>query len=98
MPHEMGVSMRSIGIDLHKSYAYVFELGQDGAKKHYRVELTDAELSSFFGTLGQDAQVVVEASTSSYRFSEMLGQRAGRVVVSGTSAARGARASAAALA
>ena len=90
MPHEMGVSMRSIGIDLHKSYAYVFELGQDGAKKHYRVELTDAELSSFFGTLGQDAQVVVEASTSSYRFSEMLGQRAGRVVVSDPAQTRGA--------
>lgn len=59
--------MRFIGVDLHKTYAYVFELGQDGAKKHYRVTLGTDELSAFLGSLDQDAQVVVEASTNSFR-------------------------------
>ena len=82
--------MRSIGIDLHKTYAYVFELGQDGGKKHYRVGLTDDELATFLETLSQDAQVVLEASTSSFRFSEMMAQRVGRVVVSDPAQTRGA--------
>ena len=82
--------MRSIGIDLHKTYAYVFELDRDGAKKHYRVALTEDELTSFFRTLGQDAQVVMEASTGSFRFSEMVAQHAGRVAVSDPAQTRGA--------
>lgn len=82
--------MRSIGIDLHKTYAYVVELSHDGDKKHYRVALTDDELPPFFDTLDEDAQVVVEASTSSFRFSELVAGRAGRVVVSDPAQTRGA--------
>lgn len=83
-------SMRFIGVDLHKSYAYVFELGQDGGKKHYRVSIGNDELPAFLNSLDQDAQVVVEASTNSFRFSEMLAPFAGRVVVSDPAQTRGA--------
>lgn len=82
--------MRSIGIDLHKTYAHVFELGEHGGGKHYRVPLTETDLAAFLRTLDQDAQVVMEASTSSFRFSEMLSPHAGRVVVSDPAQTRGA--------
>ena len=81
--------MRSIGVDIHKDYAYVFELAGDGTKKHCKIPLYGPEMTKFCESLDEHAQVVVEASTNSFRFSEIAGRFAGRVVVCDPAQARG---------
>ncbi|MCW5866014.1 MAG: IS110 family transposase [Candidatus Eremiobacteraeota bacterium] len=82
--------MRFIGVDLHKAYAYVVELSADLQKKHYRLCLTSEALSSFLETLDKECQVVLEASTTSFRFAELVAPWVGRVVVSDPAQTRGA--------
>lgn len=63
------------------------ELFDDGIKKNYRVPTGSDEPCTFLGSLDRDAHGVVEASTNSFRFSEMMAPFAGRVVVSDPGAA-----------
>ena len=81
--------MRWIGVDLHKHYAYVAELSADGTRHEYRVSIPSG-LGEFCARLTPTDQVAVEASTSSFRFGEMVARHAGRVVVSESAQTRGA--------
>lgn len=86
--------MRHVGIDAHKHYAHVVEINAGEVTADYRVPLPDG-LEEFKKRLGPDAQVVLEASTSSFRLHEELAPRACRVVVAHPAQTRGAVAHAA---
>jgi hypothetical protein len=81
--------MRWIGVDLHKHYAFVVELSADRSRNSYRVPLPEG-LVGFCAGLGPADQVVIEASTSSFRFGEIVARHAGRVVISEAAQTRGA--------
>jgi transposase len=87
--------MRSLGVDIHKDYIYVFELGKDGTSKHLKIALHDDEMTEFLQSLDQDTQVVVEASTNSFRFCEIAARHAGRVIACDPAHTRGVVSSAA---
>ena len=88
-PTRLELLMRSIGVDIHKDYAYVFDLGMDGEKKHSKVPLFGDEMAQFLSSLDQNTQVVVEASTNSARFCEIAASHAGKVVACDPAQARG---------
>lgn len=79
--------MRWLGVDLHKHYAHVAELSSEGFK-HYRFALP-GEITEFCKGLQPSDQVVVEASTNSFAFSEIVGQHVARVVVTDPAQTRG---------
>lgn len=82
--------MRWIGIDAHRDFAHVTEIVPDGEGASYRVNLDADGLAVLKGRLGPDAQVVLEASTSTFRLVDQLKPHAGRVVVAHPSQTRGA--------
>lgn len=79
---------RFIGFDAHKSYAYVVELGGD-RQLNYRVALPGG-LTDFKQRLDSECQIVIEASTSTFRLVDELAPHVGRVVVSDPAQTRGA--------
>jgi transposase len=79
--------MRWLGVDLHKHYAHVAELSTEGVK-HYRFALP-GEIAEFCSGLQPSDQVVVEASTNSFVFSEIVSQHVARVVVTDPAQTRG---------
>jgi transposase len=84
--------MRWIGVDAHRDFAHVTEIGTDGIETNYRVELTAEGLTAFKARLGSEAQLVLEASTNTFRLVDELRPHAGRVVVAHPSQTRGASA------
>lgn len=84
--------MRFVGVDAHRDFVHVTEIGTDGKDLNYRIALDDAGLVEFKSRLGPDAQVVLEASTSTFRLVDELRPHAGRVVVAHPSQTRGASA------
>lgn len=84
---------RFIGFDAHKSYAYVVEL-RDGKRQEYRVAIPGG-LSDFKERLDPTAQLVLEASTNSFRLADELRPHVGRLVVSDPAQTRGAASGAA---
>jgi len=80
---------RYIGFDAHKSYAYVAELREDGKRLDYRVALPDG-LPGFKQRLGSDCQLVLEASTNTFRLVDELRPHVGKIVVSDPAQTRGA--------
>jgi transposase len=75
--------VRSIGLDVHKHFAEVaiVQPGQ-GIVSRQRLLVTPASLRQFASRLGPDDQVVLEASFNTWAVAELLGQYAGRVIVS----------------
>lgn len=84
---------RFIGFDAHKSYAYVVEL-RDGQRQEYRVEIPSG-LANFKERLDPTAQLVLEASTNSFRLADELSPHVGRLVVCDPAQTRGASSGAA---
>lgn len=80
--------MRWIGVDIHKHYARVVELLQDGGQHSYRFDVP-AGLPDFCSRLGPDCHVVVEASTNSFRFSEVISPFVSKVTVCDAAQTRG---------
>ncbi len=80
---------RYIGFDAHKSYAYVAELREDGERLDYRVALPDG-LPGFKQRLGADCQLVLEASTNTFRLVDELKPHVGKIVVTDPAQTRGA--------
>ena len=74
--------MRTIGLDVHKSFAEVaiLEPGHDLARQ--RISTDPATLRSFAATLSGDDQVVLEATMNTWAIAELLSAHAGRLVVS----------------
>jgi len=79
---------RFIGFDAHKSYAYVVEL-RDGQRLEYRVAIPGG-LPGFKERLDRTAQLVLEASTNSFRIADELAPHCGRLVVADPAQTRGA--------
>jgi transposase len=79
--------MRWIGVDLHKHYAHVVELSPDGSRSSRLA--VHGELAAYCAELGPSDQLIVEASTNSFRFAEMAARTAGKVVVSEPAQTRG---------
>jgi len=79
---------RFIGFDAHKSYAYVVEL-RDGQRLEYRVAIPGG-LEGFKERLDPSAQLVLEASTNSFRIADELAPHCGRLVVADPAQTRGA--------
>lgn len=51
-----------VGIDVHKDYCYVAELGEKGDKgTRYEIPATIDEIERFASSLPEDSQVVMEA-------------------------------------
>ena len=75
--------MRSIGLDVGKSFAEV-AIAEPGRQTRSggRISAAPDSLRAFARTLGPDDQVVLEATTNTWAIVELLEQRAGRVVVS----------------
>lgn len=84
---------RFIGFDAHKSYAYVVEL-REGKRQDYRVEIPGG-LERFKERLDSTVQLVLEASTNSFRLADELRPHVGRLVVSDPAQTRGASSGAA---
>ena len=84
---------RFIGFDAHKSYAYVVEL-RDGKKQEYRVSIPGG-LAKFKGRLDPTVQLVLEASTNSFRLADELRPHVGKLVVADPAQTRGASSGAA---
>lgn len=84
---------RFIGFDAHKSYAYVVEL-RDGEKQEYRVSIPSG-LPQFKERLDKSVQLVLEASTNSFRLADELSPHVGKLVVADPSQTRGAASTAA---
>jgi transposase len=82
--------MRWIGLDVHHLYIHVTELTDDGKVTHNRVAVSADGLAGLRTQLGADAQVVLEASTSSFRLHDVLKSGACSVVVAHPSQTRGA--------
>jgi len=80
--------MRWIGVDLHKHYAHVVELSEGGGRASYRFSLPEG-IGGFCASLTPKDQVVLEASTNSFRFGEIVSQYVERVVVSNPAQTRG---------
>lgn len=80
---------RYIGFDAHKSYAYVVELREDGTRLDFRVALPDG-LPGFKQRLDSDCQLVLEASTNTFRLADELAPHVGRLVVADPAQTRGA--------
>lgn len=79
---------RWIGFDAHKAYAYVVELRGD-ERLDYRIDLPTG-LEDFKVHLDRDVQLVMEASTNSFRLAEELSPHVGRLVVAHPAQTRGA--------
>lgn len=84
---------RFIGFDAHKSYAYVVEL-RDGRRQEYRVTIPGG-LAAFKERLDPTAQLVLEASTNSFRLADELRPYVGKLVVADPTQTRGASSGAA---
>ena len=84
---------RFIGFDAHKSYAYVVEL-RDGQKQEYRVNIPSG-LAEFKERLDKSAQLVLEASTNSFKLADELAPHVGKLVVADPAQTRGAASTAA---
>ena len=84
---------RFIGFDAHKSYAYVVEL-RDGQLQEYRVAIPGG-LAKFKERLDSTAQLVLEASTNSFRLADELRPHVGKLVVADPAQTRGASSGAA---
>jgi len=80
---------RFVGFDTHKSYGYVVELREGGARLDYRVSLPGG-LEAFKLRLGPDVHLVMEASTSTFRLADELRPCVGRLVVADAAQTRGA--------
>lgn len=75
--------MRTIGLDVHKHFAEVAVIDPGkGLRRAERISTAPDALRAFVGTLGPDDQVVLESSCNTWAVAELLGTRAGRVVVS----------------
>lgn len=81
--------LRWLGLDVHKHYVLVVEMEDSGgAERSFRFALPEG-LTEFCQQLDQECQVVMEASTSTFRLAEIIADRAGRVVVADPSQTRG---------
>jgi transposase len=84
--------MRWIGLDVHHLYIHITELGEDGTVQHARVPLNPNGLAALRQRLGKDANVILEASTGTFRLHDTLKPYANTVVVAHPSQTRGASA------
>jgi transposase len=75
--------MRSIGLDIGRTVAEVAIIGADGiTRSGGRLEVTPEALTTFARTLGPDDRVVLEATTNTWAFVDLLEGHAGEVIVS----------------
>jgi transposase len=75
--------MRSLGLDVHKDFAEVAEALPAGAVRRLgRIRTTPAALRAFAEQLGPDDQVALEATINTFAIAKLLGEHAGRVVIS----------------
>lgn len=74
--------MRTIGLDVHKRFAEAAILEPGRPLRRRRIAITPTELRAFIAELGPNDQVVLEASCNTWQLTDLLSERAGRVVVS----------------
>ncbi len=75
--------MRSLGWDVHKDFAEVAEALPGGIVRQLgRVRTTPDALRAFAEQLGPDDQVALEATINTFAIAKLLGEHAGRVVIS----------------
>ena len=74
--------MRTIGLDVHKHFTQVAVLEAGRIVSNQRIETKPWALRKLAAELGPDDQVVLEASVNTWAVADLLGQHAGRVVVS----------------
>lgn len=74
--------MRWIGLDVGRDFAHAAVVEDRGAARKLGRFRMGAEFAAFAATLGADDVVALEASTNTWALAELLGQHAGRVVVS----------------
>lgn len=84
--------MRWMGLDVHHLYIHLSELTENGKVTHAREPLTPEGLAALKERLGEDADVVLEATTSSSSLHDVLKPHARSVVVAHPAQARGASA------
>ena len=74
--------MRTIGLDVGRNFAEV-AIREDGrTRSGGRIPVTPDGLRSFAAGLRPDDEVVLEATTNTWAIAGLLGEHAGRVVVS----------------
>jgi transposase len=79
---ERGITLRLIGLDVHREFAQVVVL-EHGAIHHLgRITTAPEALHAFARTLGPSDHVALEATCNTYAIARLLQQHAGRVVVS----------------
>ena len=74
--------MRSIGMDVHRSFAQVAVVEEGVCRDEGRIGVKPEDLRAWASTLRPDDQVVLEATTNSDAIATMLRPLVARVVVS----------------
>ena len=70
------------GLDVHKAFVQVCELGPDGKRRReFRVGAGVEEIEAFAATLGAEDQVVLEATFHTWVIARILRPHVSRVVV-----------------
>ncbi|MES0490932.1 MAG: hypothetical protein ABUK01_13125, partial [Leptospirales bacterium] len=76
--------MRFIGIDLHSNRFNICFLDEEGNKQRYRFELVAEDLERFYSLLDHETYVVVEASTNTFAFTDLIQNKVKQVLVANT--------------
>jgi len=74
--------MRSIGMDVHRSFAQIAVVEDGLCRDEGRIGVRPEDLRAWAGTLGRDDQIALEATTNSDAIATMLRPLVARVVVS----------------
>lgn len=62
-----------VGVDLHKRYSYMTAMGKEGETvKEKKLPNKEEEIISFLSSLGEEVEVVAEATSNWYWFEELL--------------------------
>jgi len=73
--------MRTIGMDIHRSFAQIAVLEDGVVKEERRLDLTRDSVLAFGGTLRPDDEVVLEATGNTAAVVRLLGPFVAKVVV-----------------
>lgn len=72
---------RCIGLDVHKTYVYAYELQEKGTGRGFRFPNTPEGWARFCATLDGSTQVALEVTGDAYRCYDLLSMHAGRVLL-----------------
>jgi len=75
--------MRTIGLDVHREFAEVAIIGEDGvARAAGQVETTPEALRLFAQSLAATDEVAIEATVNTFAIARLLDEHVARVVIS----------------